>query len=85
MLFTYISQAIFYPINVILGWLPTTEEALPTAMTDAIDLLVSTISGLNHIAPVSEIFTILPFVIGVEVVLLTTYLVLWVVHLVRGN
>jgi len=68
----------------ILNILPTVN-ALPTAFTDAITLVISQMKAWNFILPISEIFQMFILIVGLELIIWTWHAFQYVISVIRGN
>lgn len=84
MIFTAIIEVISTGITLMFSLLPDVET-LDSNVSASLDLVVSYMARFNDIMPIAEIFTLLPIVLAFEVSLLSVYLIIYVVGLIRRN
>lgn len=64
--------------EMILGILPEYTPTILTSITTAISTLFGYMNSLNFVLPVTELFVVLKWVIGFELVLFAVRMIIWV-------
>lgn len=78
--FLNIAQALLSNLNSVLP-----AVSLPSELSSNATTLFSAIGSLNWLFPIDHFFVVAGLILAFEVSLIGVRLLLWVVHLIRGN